>query len=372
MTKFISAKEATALIKDGATVAASGFCGFASCDELFGGIREHFDETGHPKNLTIIKGVSIGDFGERGVSKIGREGLISKLICAHVGLEPSIVKLITENKIMAYMLPLGTIIDIINAAGSKKPCVITKVGLGTFADPLNEGSKVNEFTKNNGEDIVERIEINGEECLLYKPIPVDVCLLRVTYADEDGNLSLSREAISADQLELAIATRNSGGIVIAQVEQIVAKGSIRPRDIRIHHFMVDYVVKANPENHMQSFDCDYYRPELTGEIKIPLASIPPMPLDNRKVCGRRAAMELRKHTLINLGIGMSESVAAVAGEEGVSEEFTLSIESGVLGGVPLGGLGLGGTVNPEAIYNMGDILAVYDGGGLDMAVLGRG
>lgn len=372
MTRFISAKEAAMLIKDGATVAASGFCGFASCDELFCGIRERFDEDGHPQNLTVIKGVSIGDFGNRGINKIAVEGLIGKLICAHVGLEPAIVKLITENKILAYMLPFGTIIDIINAAGAKKPGVITKVGLGTFADPLIEGSKVNELTKQNGEDIVSRIEINGEECLLYQPIPVDVCLIRATYADEDGNLSIEKEAISADQLELARAAHNSGGIVIAQVEQIVAKGSLRPRDIRVHHFMVDYVVQAKPENHIQSFDCDYYRPELTGEIKVPLSSLPPIPLDNRKVCGRRAAMELRKGTLVNLGIGMPESVAAVAGEEGVSEKFTLSIESGVLGGVPLGGLGLGGTVNPEAIYSMGDTLAVYDGGGLDTAVLGLG
>ncbi len=372
MATFISAKEAAGLIAAGATVAASGFCGFASPDALFQAIRERFEDSGLPRDLTIVKGVSIGDRGTRGINRIGIEGLVRKVICAHAGLEPMMEKLITGNKILAYMLPFGTVIDIINAAGCHKPGVITKVGLGTFADPRIEGSKANKLTKETGEDIVTHMEIDGEECLFYKPMPVDVALIRATYADEDGNLSFDKEAISADQFELAKAAHNSGGIVIAQVEQIVAKGTLHPRDVRIHGFMVDYVVQSSPEFHLQGFDCDRYRPELTGETRIPLSLIEPAPLDNRKICGRRAAMELKEGMLVNLGIGMPDAVAAVANEEGISDKFTLSIESGVLGGVPLGGLGLGGAVNPEAIYSIADTLALYDGGCLDLTVLGLG
>lgn len=372
MTKFISAKEAAGLIADGATVAASGFCGFASPDALFQGIRERFEDSGRPRSLTIVKGVSNGDRGARGISRIAAEGLVHKIISSHVGLEPAMAKLITGNQVLAYMLPFGTVIDIVNAAACHKPGVITKVGLGTFADPRVEGSKVNARTKESGEDIVTLMEIDGEACLFYRPLPVDVALIRATYADEDGNLSMDKEAISADQLELAKAAHNTGGIVIAQVERIVAKGSLNPRNVRVHGFMVDYVVEASPEYHLQGFDCESYRPELTGEIRVPLSSLDPLPLDNRKICGRRAAMELKAGMLVNLGIGMPDAVAAVAGEEGISDKFTLSIESGTLGGVPLGGLGLGAGVNPEAIYSIADTLSLYDGGGLDLTVLGLG
>ncbi len=370
MKRVISAEMAASIIPDHARIAVGGFLGFGCPEELLIAIRERYEKTGHPKELTLIKGVSIGDKGKRGVNHLGAEGLLKCVICSHFGLEPDIARMAAENKIFSYMLPLGTITDWFRAVASHKPGVITEVGLKTFADPRIEGSKGNELTKEKGGDIVSLIEIAGKECLFYQTAPLDVCVIRGTYADEDGNISLEKEAIHGEQLEIAAATHNSGGIVIVQVEKIVTKGSIDPRDVKIHGCMVDHIVVAEPKNHPQTFTSDTYMPELTGDIRIPVNEIETMPLNERKICGRRAALELKKNTLVNLGIGMPDAVAAVAAEEGISSEFTLSIESGVLGGVPLGGLALGGSINPEAFYKMADILNVYDGGGLDMAVLG--
>lgn len=370
MKKIITAKEAAALIPDNARIAFGGFLGYGCPEEVLRAIRTSFEETGHPKDLTLLKGVSIGDKGERGINRLAAEGLLKCVICSHFGLEPDVAKMAAENKIFSYMLPLGTITDWLRTVASRKPGLITKTGLRTFVDPRIEGSKGNELTKEKGGDIVSLIEVNGEECLFYKTAPLDACVIRGTYADEDGNISMTREAIHGEQLEIAAATHNSGGIVIVQVENVVSRGSIDPRDVKIHGFMVDYVVEAEPENHPQTFTSNTYMPELTGDIRVPIDQFNKMPLNERKICGRRAALELKKDTLVNLGIGMPDAVAAVAAEEGIFSKFTLSIESGVLGGVPLGGLALGGSINPEAFYKMADILNVYDGGGLDMAVLG--
>lgn len=383
MSKVISAVEAAKLIPDNATVAMGGFCGFGSPDELLIGIHDCFLETGHPRNITLIKGVSVGDKAERGGSRIALDGLVRKVICSHVGLEPALAKMIEENRCLAYMVPLGTITELLRATASNKPGVITKCGLETFADPRLEGSKANAVTFEQGEDIVSMVNIAGEDCLFYKALPVDVCIIRGTYADLNGNIVLDHEALQAEQLEAAEAAHNSGGIVIVQVENILDK-DFDPRTVKLHHFMVDYIVKAHPENHIQGYDSPNYRPEICGECRKAETITPDrlrgngiinaqhhvMPLNDRKVCGRRAAMELKSGALINLGIGMPDSVATVANEEGIVDKFTLSIESGVLGGVPLSGLGLGASTNPEAIYKMADVLNIYDGGGLDMAVLG--
>lgn len=368
--KIISAAQAAALIPDGSTLAMGGFCGFGSPDELLIAIRQRFLETGSPKQLTLVKGVSVGDKAERGGSRIALEGLVRKVICSHVGLEPPLAKMVAENRCLAYMVPLGTIAEIYRATASHRPGVITHCGLETFADPRLEGSKANDITVKSGEDIVSLVNIGGEDYLFYKSIPVDVCIIRGSYADRKGNIVLDHEALQGEQLEAAAAAHNSGGIVIVQVEDIVDR-DFDPRTVKLHHFMVDYVVKSRPENHIQGYDIDAFRPELCGESrKAPDAPPTVMPLNDRKICGRRAALELKPGMLINLGIGMPDSVAAVADEEGIADQFTLSIESGVLGGVPLTGLGLGACTNPEAIYKMADILGIYDGGGLDLAVLG--
>lgn len=218
--------------------------------------------------------------------------------------------------------------------------------------------------------MVSLVELGGQECLFYPTFPIDVCFIRATYGDEAGNLSIRNEAMSIEQFEVAAAVHNSGGIVIAQVDKIVKKGSIPAKEVLIHGFMVDYLVEGCPAYSCQSFETDEFRPEIAGLATVPSRGFDPLPMGPRKICCRRAAMELRPDMLINLGIGMPGGIGAVAEEEGLSNLFTLSLECGPLGGIPLGGIDFGAAVNPEAMYRMADILQLYDGGALDLAVLG--
>ncbi|QGU95483.1 3-oxoacid CoA-transferase [Clostridium bovifaecis] len=370
MSKIITREQAAQMVKDGMTIAVGGFVGFGIPEDLLIGLQNRYIETKSPKDLTVFHCAAVGDGGERGANHLGEEGLVKKLICAHIGLEPRLNKLVVENKLAAYMIPQGVTSQMLRAIAGKKPGVLTHVGLKTFADPRLEGCKANQAAVDSEEEVVSLVNIEGKDYLLYKSFPIDICFIKGSIGDESGNISLCKEAVFSDQLEMAAAVHNSGGIVIAQVDQIVVKGTLKAHDVKVHGFMVDYIVEGNRESSLQSFICDYYRPELSGETKIPLAAIEPMKLDQRKVCGRRGALELQPNSLVNLGIGIPEAVGAVAGEEGLADQITLSIESGALGGVPTGGLGIGGTVNPESIYKQPDIFDIYDGGGIDMSFLG--
>ncbi|MDR2727191.1 MAG: 3-oxoacid CoA-transferase [Deltaproteobacteria bacterium] len=370
MSKIITAKQAAEMVKDGMTLAVGGFVGFGVPEELLIGLKERFLETKTPRDLTLFHTAAVGDGKERGCNHIGHEGLIKKLYCAHIGLEPALNKLTTTNKIATYMVPQGVTAHLLRAIGGGKVGVLTHVGLKTFADPRIEGCKANDAARGSGEDIVELVTVCGKEQLLYKSFPINICFLKASIGDEDGNLALTREGAHADHLEMAAATRNSGGIVIAQVEKIVARNTIHAQEVKVHGFMVDYIVEGKPENNVQCWLWSGYRPECSGEVRVPVSAIAPEPLTPRKVIGRRGAFELKPNTLVNLGIGIPDSVAGVAGEEGLADKITLSIESGILGGVPLPSIGIGGSVNPVAMYKQPDIFDIYDGGGISLSCLG--
>lgn len=366
MSKVISATEAATLINDNATVGAStmGLAGWA--EEVAISIEKRFKDTGHPRNITLIHSSTCGDFKERGTHRIGHEGLVKRLICGHTGSSPNMVKLIEQNKIENYLIPQGVVTHLWRSVAGNKPGVITKVGLGTYVDPRLEGGKITPMTK---EDIVKVIEVEGEEWLFFKNFPIDVALIRGTVADERGNMTMDKEAVLMEALPLAMAAKNSGGIVIAQVESVVQANTLDPKRVRVPGALIDYIVVAKPENHMQT-QCTQYNPALSGEIRVPVDTIPPMELDARKVIARRAAMELSSNTITNLGVGMPAGVASVAAEEGVSSMMTLTTELGIFGGIPAGGLDFGAAYNAEAMIEHHLMFDFYDGGGLDVTFLG--
>lgn len=371
MPKVVTAEFAANLIKDNDAVGVSGFVGFGTPEELLIALEDRFVSSGKPCNLTLFHGAGMGDGKDRGGNHLAHEGLVRRIICAHLGLEPKMSKLIVENRMEAFLVPQGVASHILRAAGGKKPGVLTHVGLKTFCDPRVEACKVNQLSRDSGFEIVSLIDIKGRDYLLYDTVPLDVCFIKGSYADEVGNVTLHKEAVYVDQLEMATATRNSGGIVIVQVEKVVKTGTLHPQQVKIPSFLVDHIVLANDfARNPQGFHSGSYMPELNGEARVPLSAIKPIPLDERKVCGRIGAKFLREGALVNLGIGVAEAVASVAAEEGVNHRIVLSIESGAVGGVPVGGLGIGATINPDALLSQCSNFDIYDGGGIDLAYLG--
>lgn len=365
--KTVSAADAAALIRDGDTITTSGFVGIGVPDELLKALQDRFAETAAPRDLTLFFAAGQGDGKERGLNRLAGDGLLKRVVGGHWGLAPRIGQLAIEGAIEGYNLPQGVISHMFRDIAAGKPGTLTKVGLGTFVDPRLQGGRINAAVST--EDLVSVMEIGGEEFLFYKAMPIDVALLRGTTADVAGNVTMEKEALILDNLAQAMAVRNSGGIVIVQVERVVAPNTLNPREVVIPAALVDAVVVARPENHAQTYATPYSH-FFTGRYRAPEGSAGEIALDARKIIARRAAFELPINGVVNLGIGMPEGVAAVAGEEGLLKHVTLTAEPGVIGGQPASGLDFGAAVNTDAIVAQNQQFDFYDGGGLDMACLG--
>jgi propionate CoA-transferase len=367
MSKIISADQVVKLIPNSSTIGVAGFAMMGWAEEIGEAIEKRFLATGEPKNITVLHGCAIGDFKSRGIGKLGHVGLTKRWIGAHVGASPNMSKLVAEGKIEGYCLPQGVIVQLYREIAAHRPGLITKVGLGTFVDPRLEGGKMNSFTR---EDIVRVIELDGEEYLYYKSFPIHVALIKGNSVDERGNLTMEKEAVLLEALPLAQAVKNSGGIVIAQAEFLAKPGTLHPKDVRVPGILVDHVVIASKSEFCWQTEGFYLNPAFSGSLKAEGNTIPTLPLNERKIIARRAAMELMPNAVVNLGVGIPSDIGAIAAEEGASDLMTLTTEAGVIGGVPASLPDFGASYNPDAIVEHHAQFDFYDGGGVDVAFLG--
>ena len=363
--QIVTADEAMALVRDADRVLleASGG-GVLEPAALVAALARRFADTGAPRGLDLTFCSGVGDRRGSGAGMLAQRGLLRRVVAGHWGMAPALGELLRDEAIEGYNIPQGVLAQLLRDVAAGRPGLVTRTGLDTFCDPRLGGGKLNAVTT---EDLVEVIELDGEEYLRYLPPRFDIGLIRGTTADERGNLTLEHEAARLGVLAAAMAVRNSGGLVIAQVKRLAEWGTLPARSVVVPGHLIDYLVVD--EEQWQTTQ-DRNNPAYSGELRIPLSRSEPLPLTERKIVARRALREIPHGAVVNLGVGMADGVANVAAEEGRLDDITLTVEQGLIGGIPARGVIFGCSWNPDAIIDASAQFDFYDGGGLDVACLG--
>lgn len=359
----LTARQAVELIDSEDTLAICGAGGgIADPAVLIEALHDRYCETAQPKDLTLWFASGLGDRADRGISPLAQKGLVKRAIGGHWGQSPRICEMAEREEIEAYNFPQGVMAQLVRSSAAGHPGLLSHVGLGTFIDPRQQGGKLNETTK---EDLIRLMEIDGKEWLFYPAIPIDVCFIRATTVDEEGYASMEDEITYMDILATAQAVHNNGGLVILQAKRLVKSGSIHPRQVKIPGYLVDVIV-INPEQEQLYNGSDRF---FSGDYIAVEGETSPLPLNQRKVVARRALMEVAPGNVGNVGVGIADGIGMVAREEGIGEEFTLTVETGPIGGATAQGIFFGASVNSRALLDMPAQFDFYDGGGLEVAFL---
>ncbi len=366
--KLCTAAEAVALIKDGTTLANGGFVGAGVAEALLEALEERFLSEGAPKDLTLVYAAGQGDGGHRGANHLAHPGLVKRVIGGHWGLAPKMGALALEGKVEGYNLPQGVICQLFRDIAAGRPGCITHIGLDTFIDPDRDGGRINERTPPG---LVEKITLGGKDWLWYKAFPLDLGFIRGTAVDPNGNLIMDEEALFGEVLPIAQGVHNNGGLVIAQVKKVLTQ-PLPPQQVKVPGILIDKVVVAEEEHHEQTFAERFNSGYATALPKgtSPREHLSVMPMGPRRLIAARVCEEIPEGAIANLGIGIPEGVAQIAAERDWLNKFTLTVESGPIGGVPAGGLSFGASLYPEAVVDQPSQFDFYDGGGLDFAALG--
>ncbi len=371
MPKIVTAAEAAKLIADEAIVAVNSSSGLCCPDAVLKAIGARYAAEKHPQSLTMLHPIAAGDmFGIGGVDHLAQAGLIDRIIAGSYPSGPSaaepprIWQLLGANELAAYNVPSGIMFDMIREAAAKRPGVLTKVGLETFVDPINEGCAMN--ARANAAPIVKRVNFENDDWLFFPAITPSVAIVRGSTCDSRGNISFEQEGAYLGAMDVALAAHNNGGIVIAQVKTIAPDGSLRPHQIRIPGILIDYIVEA-PEQ-WQTTQTPY-DPAISGEKTRPIDSFSLMEFGTGKVIARRVAQQLTRGWAVNLGFGVSANVPRILIEEGLHGQATWVIEQGAVGGVPLLEFQFGCAANAEAFVASPHQFTYFQAGGFDCSLL---
>jgi propionate CoA-transferase len=362
--KLVSPSEAVRAVPDGATVIIGGSGAGHALPQLFiDTLADVFKAEGSPKDLTTVRVVGIGDFADRGFSQLALPGLMKRTIGSNIGNEPRLGELVENGQVEAYSFPQGVLSQLCREIAAGRPGLVTAVGLDTYVDPRHTGGKQGIAT----EDLVEVVELAGKEWLFYRAFPIDVAVIRGSTIDEDGNLTMEDEAVRGEMLAMAMAARNSGGVVIAQAKRLASAKSLPSRSVVVPGALVDLGYLDSEQTQTYA---TVYSPYYSGALRRPVTDAgDPPPLDVRKVIARRSLLEFQPGDICNLGFGISQMIGAVAWEEGIADRLVLTVEQGMFGGVPVAGNEGGAGFNYQAMIDQPYMFDFYDGGGLDIASL---
>lgn len=369
---FISGEEAADMIQDDSTIATIGMTLVSASETILKAIETRFLNTESPNHLTLVHSCGQSD-RDRGIQHFAHEKMLFRIIGGHWGLQPRMMDLIANNKILAYCIPQGQFAQLYRSMAGGEPGKITKVGLGTFIDPRIEGGKMNDITK-SAPDIMDVVTIDGEEYMRYKPIPLDYCIIRGTYVDEMGNLTTDEEAMRLEVLPAVMACKKFGGKVIAQAKYKVNAGTLHCKRVTVPGIFIDAIVMCpNPEEDHRQTHSFAFDPAYCGDIKVPVNTSDALPMTIRKVIGRRALMELSANDVLNVGTGIpNDVVGPIITEENVDDDVTITVESGIYGGIPMGGIDFGIAKNNFALLRHDEQFDYYNGAGVDVTYMGAG
>lgn len=384
MSKVVSAEEAVSHIRDGAVIAINGMLYLGQSKPFYEALEKRYLTTGSPKRLTIYGALGLGHTQARGtppdlVNRLAHKGLVTKIIDSHFGSFVEFTDMIENNEIEAYIATQGVMAENLHCAARKAPGAITQIGLKTFVDPRYGGGALNRISKDR---LSEIMTIDGEEYLFFKTICPDVCVVRGTTADLNGNITCEKEATLFDPLVHVQAVKNNGGVVIVQVERL--GGSYAdPKIVKIPGKLIDYIIVDPKQKQMNTGDYNGY---YTGEVRASKEAI----LDSMKalidsaenpenrrpvgdrIIARRAALEIQKDDIVNLGLGIPMNVGVeltTMGRLGL-DDFSFTVEVGTFGGVPAGDAFFGASVNTDMIFNQWEQFEFYQGGGIDITFVG--
>ncbi len=376
---FVSARRAADMIPDGATLTIGGFTSIGRASIFYWALRDAFDRSGHPRNLTVIGACPQGGRGKipGTIEELGVPGIISRYIVGHGETAKALLRLADEDTLELHTMSQGALAFLIEAQAQGRDTLETHVGRGTFLDPaVGGGSAVTPGAHNTF------IQVKGEK-LEYRIPPIERALFLAPYADSEGNIYFTDAALILDYQDAAAAARRNGGKVIVAVAKIIPKDS---EQIAIPAHAIDAIV-VNPRNEQVGGMLQVkFSPYFTaGSFEVDDEAVKLMKLINTflevtpyrgkvadiiaRMCADTFVKNTKPGAMVNIGIGMGEEVARMLYESGLYKDIIFTTEGGAYGGLPAAGILFGAAINPQRLISTAEMFHLYEKR-LDTSVLG--